>query len=115
MRMIEKMSLSDPPEEASRFSQRVEALLDYSVIALGFVSFVNSLRPKLLIDPDYVGRKYRASGTSSPLQRSSAMGERPLPAYPFKLDKNSSVRAEPSLSSPIIAALSSVTPAFSNC
>lgn len=60
MRTIENMSLSVPPEEAATFSPRLQALLGYSVAAPGFVGFVDGMHPKRLIDPQYVGRKYRA-------------------------------------------------------
>lgn len=59
MRTIENMSLSVPSNEAVAFSPRMQALLGYSVAAPGFVGFVDGLHPKRLIDPQYVGRKYR--------------------------------------------------------
>lgn len=59
MRTIENFSLAVPPAEASQFSPKVQALLGYSVVAPGFVGFVDGLHPKRLIDPRYVGRKYR--------------------------------------------------------
>ena len=59
LRTIENYSLSMPPEKAAHFSDRMQALLGYSVAAPGFVGFVDGVHPKRLIDADYRGRKYR--------------------------------------------------------
>ena len=62
LRTIENYSLAMPPEKAARFSDRMQALLGYSVAAPGFVGFVDGVHPKHLIDSEYRGRKYRGMG-----------------------------------------------------
>lgn len=59
MRQLENMTLAVPPEIAGRYSERIQALLGYSVNDPGFMGHVNGLHPKRLIRPDYQGRKYR--------------------------------------------------------
>ena len=59
MRQLENMTLAVPPEVASRYSDRVQGLLGYSVNDPGFMGHVNGLHPKRLIRADYLGRKYR--------------------------------------------------------
>lgn len=59
MRQLENMTLAVPPETAAQYSERVQALLGYSVDAPGFRGHVNGRHPRLLIDPDYKGRKHR--------------------------------------------------------
>jgi len=59
MRQLENMTLAVPPEKAGRFSDRIQALLGYSIIDPGFMGHVDGLHPKRLIRSDYRGRKYR--------------------------------------------------------
>jgi len=59
MRQLENMTLAVPPEIAGRYSDRVQALLGYSVNDPGFMGHVDGLHPKRLIKADYLGRKYR--------------------------------------------------------
>jgi ectoine hydroxylase-related dioxygenase (phytanoyl-CoA dioxygenase family) len=59
MRQLENMTLAVPPEVAGRYSDRVQALLGYSINDPGFMGHVNGLHPKRLIRSDYQGRKYR--------------------------------------------------------
>ena len=59
MRQLENMTLAVPPEVAGRYSDRIQALLGYSVNDPGFMGHVNGLHPKRLIRSDYLGRKYR--------------------------------------------------------
>ncbi len=70
LRTIENFSLSMPPQSAARFSPRIQALLGYSVVAPGFVGFVNGLHPKRLIDSTYTGRKHRHEQTSGEVSSS---------------------------------------------
>lgn len=60
MRQLENMTLAVPPEVAGQYSERVQALLGYSVDAPGFRGHVNGRHPRLLIDPNYKGRKYNS-------------------------------------------------------
>lgn len=59
LRQLEHMTLAVPPAVAARYSDRVQALLGYSVVEPGFMGHVDGLHPKRLIDPGYRGRKYR--------------------------------------------------------
>lgn len=59
MRQLENMTLVVGPQRASDFSERIQALLGYSIVAPGFKGYVDGRHPKALIDPDYRGRKYR--------------------------------------------------------
>ena len=59
MRQIESMLLAVPPEVAGQFSDRVQALLGYSVCA-PLIGYVDGVHPKKLIDSAYKGRRYRA-------------------------------------------------------
>ena len=59
MRQLENMTLAVPPAVAAQYSERVQALLGYSVDSPGFRGHVNGRHPRLLIDPNYKGRKYR--------------------------------------------------------
>ena len=59
MRQLENMTLAVPPETAGRYSDRIQALLGYSVNDPGFMGHVDGLHPKRLIRPQYQGRKYR--------------------------------------------------------
>jgi ectoine hydroxylase-related dioxygenase (phytanoyl-CoA dioxygenase family) len=59
MRQLENMTLAVPPARAGRYSDRVQALLGYSIIDPGFMGHVDGLHPKRLIHADYKGRKYR--------------------------------------------------------
>ncbi|MCY4198596.1 MAG: phytanoyl-CoA dioxygenase family protein [Gammaproteobacteria bacterium] len=61
LRTIENFSLSAPPEKAARFSDRMQALLGYSVAAPGFVGYVDGVHPKRLIDSQYQGRKHHGT------------------------------------------------------
>jgi ectoine hydroxylase-related dioxygenase (phytanoyl-CoA dioxygenase family) len=60
LRQLENMPLAVPPEHARQYSQRVQAMLGYDVIEPGFMGYVDGRHPRLLIDPDYRGRKHRA-------------------------------------------------------
>ena len=59
LRQLENMSLAVPPPVARQYSERVQALLGYSIIDPGFMGFVDGMHPKRLIDSDYIGRKHR--------------------------------------------------------
>lgn len=59
LRQLENMVLSVPPEKAALLSERVQALLGYSVRAPGFMGYVDGMHPKRLIDEQYRGRKAR--------------------------------------------------------
>jgi ectoine hydroxylase-related dioxygenase (phytanoyl-CoA dioxygenase family) len=59
LRQLENMTLAVPPATAAQYSERVQALLGYSVDAPGFRGHVDGRHPRLLIDPEYQGRKYR--------------------------------------------------------
>ena len=58
LRQIEHMVLAVPPEVAAQYSQRVQELLGYNVIDPGFMGYVDGRHPKVLIDPEYRGRKH---------------------------------------------------------
>lgn len=60
LRQLENMTLAVPPEAARQYSDRIQALLGYSVIDPGFMGYVDGRHPKKLIDPDYRGRRYRS-------------------------------------------------------
>ena len=49
LRQIENMVLAVPPEQASRYSQRVQELLGYSIIRPGFMGYVDGRDPIKLI------------------------------------------------------------------
>ena len=52
LRQIENMVLAVPPKVASTYSDRVQALLGYSVVDPGFMGYVDGLHPRrLLQDP----------------------------------------------------------------
>lgn len=59
MRQIENMVLSIPPDIARQFSERIQAMLGYSVAGDGFMGYVDGVHPRRLINPDYRGRKAR--------------------------------------------------------
>ncbi len=59
MRQLENMTLAVPPATAAQYSERVQALLGYSVDSPGFRGHVDGRHPRMLIDPGYKGRKYR--------------------------------------------------------
>jgi len=59
MRQLENMTLAVPPETAGQYSDRIQALLGYSVNDPGFMGHVDGLHPKRLIRSDYQGRKHR--------------------------------------------------------
>jgi ectoine hydroxylase-related dioxygenase (phytanoyl-CoA dioxygenase family) len=59
LRQLENMVLAVPPDKAAQYSDRVQALLGYSVREPGFMGFVDGLHPKRLLNPDYQGRKAR--------------------------------------------------------
>ncbi|MCZ6502256.1 MAG: phytanoyl-CoA dioxygenase family protein [Gammaproteobacteria bacterium] len=59
LRQLETMVLAVPPDKAAQYSDRVQALLGYSVRAPGFMGFVDGVHPKRLIDPDFQGRRAR--------------------------------------------------------
>jgi ectoine hydroxylase-related dioxygenase (phytanoyl-CoA dioxygenase family) len=60
LRQLENMVLAVPPEAAAQYSERVQALLGYSIIDPGFMGYVDGQHPRKLIDPNYRGRKYRS-------------------------------------------------------
>lgn len=60
LRQIENMVLAVPPALASQYSERIQAMLGYSIIDPGFMGYVDGRHPKHLIDPAYRGRKHRA-------------------------------------------------------
>ena len=49
LRQIENMVLAVPPEQAGRYSQRVQELLGYSIIRPGFMGYVDGRDPIKLI------------------------------------------------------------------
>lgn len=59
LRQLENMVLSVPPEKAVLLSERVQAMLGYSVRAPGFMGYVDGMHPRRLIDEAYQGRKAR--------------------------------------------------------
>lgn len=59
MRQIENMVLAVPPDVAGRYSERVQALLGYSIVDPGFMGYVDGVHPRRLIDPGYQGRRRR--------------------------------------------------------
>lgn len=59
LRQLENMVLAVPPEKAAHLSDRVQALLGYSVRAPGFMGYVDGVHPKRLITQDYQGRQAR--------------------------------------------------------
>ena len=65
MRQLENMTLAVSPTVAGQYSERVQALLGYSVDSPGFRGHVNGRHPRLLVDPHYKGRKYRKDLPSS--------------------------------------------------
>ena len=62
MRQIENMVLAIPPDMAHRYSERIQAMLGYSVAGDGFMGYVDGVHPRRLINPDYSGRKDRNAG-----------------------------------------------------
>ena len=59
LRQLENMVLSVPPEKAALLSERVQALIGYSVRSPGFMGYVDGVHPKRLINETYEGRKAR--------------------------------------------------------
>jgi len=59
LRQLETMVLAVPPDAAVKLSERVQALLGYSVRAPGFMGYVDGVHPKRLLDRSYQGRKAR--------------------------------------------------------
>jgi ectoine hydroxylase-related dioxygenase (phytanoyl-CoA dioxygenase family) len=53
LRQIENMVLAVPPERARDYSERIQALLGYSVVEPGFMGYVDGLHPRRLVDPNY--------------------------------------------------------------
>ena len=49
LRQIENMVLAVPPEKAAQYSERVQALLGYSIIEPGFMGYVDGRHPRKLI------------------------------------------------------------------
>ena len=49
LRQIENMVLAVPPEIAGRYSERVQALLGYSIVEPGFMGYVDGRHPRKLI------------------------------------------------------------------
>lgn len=50
MRQIENMVLAVPPAQAARYSERVQALLGYSIVEPGFMGYVDGRHPRKLIE-----------------------------------------------------------------
>jgi len=61
LRQLEHMTLAVPPATAGQYSERIRELLGYNVVEPGFMGYVDGRHPKVLIDPDYRGRKHRAA------------------------------------------------------
>ncbi|NJN51118.1 MAG: hypothetical protein HC809_04410, partial [Gammaproteobacteria bacterium] len=59
VRQLENMVLAVPPAIAGNFSERIQALLGYSVVEPGFMGYVDGLHPRRLIDAQFRGRKAR--------------------------------------------------------
>ena len=59
-RPLETMTLAVDVAKVRGYSERIQALLGYSINDPGFQGHVNGRHPKNLLDPDYRGRKYRA-------------------------------------------------------
>jgi len=59
LRQLENMVLAVPADKAAMLSERVQALLGYSVRAPGFMGYVDGMHPRRLVDADYRGRKAR--------------------------------------------------------
>ena len=59
LRQIENQVLAVPPEMATRYSERVQALLGYSIHP-PFMGYVDGMHPRRLIDPSYGA--HRADG-----------------------------------------------------
>jgi len=59
LRQLENMTLAVPAEVASQYSERVQALLGYSVRSPGFMGYVDGVHPRRLINMEYQGRKAR--------------------------------------------------------
>ncbi len=59
LRQLENMTLAVPPAQASQLSERVQALLGYSVRSPGFMGSVDGVHPRRLINKDYRGRQAR--------------------------------------------------------
>ncbi|MEM7360736.1 MAG: phytanoyl-CoA dioxygenase family protein [Pseudomonadota bacterium] len=57
LRQIENMALAIPQKIAAGYSNRIQSMLDYSVIEPGFVGYVDGRHPKKLIDADYHDRQ----------------------------------------------------------
>jgi len=53
LRQIENMVLAVTPDRARAYSARIQALLGYSVVAPGFMGYVDGLHPRRLVDPNY--------------------------------------------------------------
>jgi ectoine hydroxylase-related dioxygenase (phytanoyl-CoA dioxygenase family) len=51
LRQIENMVLAVPPEHARRYSERIRALLGYSIVEPGFMGYVDGVHPRRLLDP----------------------------------------------------------------
>lgn len=59
LRQLENMTLAVPPAQAGRLSERMQALLGYSVRSPGFMGYVDGVHPRRLINKDYRGRRAR--------------------------------------------------------
>lgn len=59
IRQLENMVLAVPPAVAGQYSERIQALLGYSVVEPGFMGYVDGMHPRRLIDAAYQGRKAR--------------------------------------------------------
>lgn len=58
-RPLETMTLAVGQDKVRSYSERIQALLGYSINDPGFHGHVNGRHPRVLLDPDYRGRKYR--------------------------------------------------------
>ncbi len=59
LRQLENMVLAVPPASAARYSDRIQALLGYSIREPGFMGYVDGMHPRRLIDERYLGRRAR--------------------------------------------------------
>lgn len=59
VRQLENMVLAVPPAIAGRYSERIQAMLGYSIVEPGFMGYVDGLHPRRLIDAQFKGRKAR--------------------------------------------------------
>ena len=59
LRQIENMVLSVPPSIAGNYSERIQNMPGYNIIEPSFMSYVDGVHPRKLINSTYQGGKYR--------------------------------------------------------